>query len=40
VHPNTVDYRMAKVTRLTGLDPTVAPDAFRLRVALVAGAAP
>ncbi len=36
IHPNTVDYRNAKVHRLTGLDPTDAGDAYQLRTALIA----
>lgn len=35
-HPNTVDNRMRKVARLTGLDPTDPVDATRLRMGLLA----
>lgn len=36
IHPNTVDYRMAKIRRLTGCDPTRPDDAYQLRTALIA----
>lgn len=36
IHPNTVDYRIAKVGRLVGLDPTTADGAYQLRAALTA----
>ncbi|MEV6282990.1 helix-turn-helix domain-containing protein [Kribbella sp. NPDC051770] len=36
VHPNTVDYRLRQVARLTGLDPTQADDLPRLVAALAA----
>jgi DNA-binding PucR family transcriptional regulator len=38
VHPNTVRYRLRRVTRLTGWDPTVPRDAFVIQVALAVGA--
>ncbi|MCW2888473.1 MAG: putative transcriptional regulator, PucR family [Streptosporangiaceae bacterium] len=37
VHPNTVRYRLRRVTELTGLSPTDARDAFGLRISLVLG---
>jgi DNA-binding PucR family transcriptional regulator len=37
VHPNTVRYRLRRVTELTGLSPTDARDAFALRISLVLG---
>ena len=37
VHPNTVRYRLRKVSELTPWDPTDARGAFVLRVAIVAG---
>jgi hypothetical protein len=37
VHPNTVRYRLRRVTDLTGFSPTEARDAFHLRVSLVLG---
>jgi sugar diacid utilization regulator len=37
VHPNTVRYRLRRVTELTGLAPTDARDAFALRISLVLG---
>jgi hypothetical protein len=37
VHPNTVRYRLRRVTELTGLVPTDARNAFALRIALVVG---
>lgn len=37
VHPNTVRYRLRRVTELTGLSPQSARQAFVLRVALVLG---
>ncbi|MFW6689993.1 PucR family transcriptional regulator [Streptomyces sp. MAR4 CNX-425] len=36
VHPNTVDYRIRRIARLTGLTPTAPADARRLSAALVA----
>ena len=36
VHPNTIDYRNAKIRRLTGLDPTQPDDGYQLRTALIA----
>ncbi|MFB9318201.1 PucR family transcriptional regulator [Cryptosporangium minutisporangium] len=36
VHPNTVDYRLRKITALTGLDTTPGPDMLLLRAALTA----
>lgn len=38
VHPNTVRYRLKRVTRLTGWDPTAPRDAFVIQVALAVGA--
>ncbi len=37
VHPNTVRYRLRRVTELTGLIPTESRSAFALRIALVLG---
>jgi DNA-binding PucR family transcriptional regulator len=37
VHPNTVRYRLRRVTDLTGYSPTETRDAFTLRVALTLG---
>jgi DNA-binding PucR family transcriptional regulator len=37
VHPNTVRYRLARVSDVTGLDPTKARDAYTLRIAITAG---
>ncbi|MFD0684851.1 PucR family transcriptional regulator [Actinomadura fibrosa] len=37
VHPNTVRYRLRRVTELTGLAPTDGRNAFTLRIALVLG---
>jgi PucR C-terminal helix-turn-helix domain/GGDEF-like domain len=37
VHPNTVRYRLRRVTELTGLSPQSAHQAFTLRVAIVLG---
>jgi len=37
VHPNTVRYRLRRVTELTGLSPTDGRHAFTLRLALVLG---
>jgi DNA-binding PucR family transcriptional regulator len=37
VHPNTVRYRLRRVTEVTGRDPTDARDALVLRIALMAG---
>ncbi|WP_281275808.1 PucR family transcriptional regulator [Thermomonospora umbrina] len=37
VHPNTVRYRLRRVTELTGLAPTDGRNAFTLRLALVLG---
>lgn len=39
LHPNTVDYRLRKIAKLTGLDTTVATDLPRIRAALAAHAA-
>ncbi|QFU89209.1 CdaR family transcriptional regulator [Amycolatopsis sp. YIM 10] len=39
VHPNTVDYRLRRITDLTGLDPTRISDVALLRAALAARAA-
>lgn len=36
VHPNTVDYRLERIARVTGLDPRKAEDLWRLRSAVVA----
>ncbi|MFI6025673.1 PucR family transcriptional regulator [Amycolatopsis magusensis] len=36
VHPNTVDYRLRRITELTGLDPTRVSDVALLRAALTA----
>lgn len=36
VHPNTVDYRLGRVTKLVGLDPSVPHDLMLLRAGLVA----
>jgi hypothetical protein len=37
VHPNTVRYRLRRVSEVTGLDPTKPRDALVLRIALVVG---
>ena len=37
VHPNTVRYRLKRITDFTGRDPTVARDAYVLRVAMTVG---
>ena len=37
VHPNTVRYRLARVSDVTGLDPTKPRDAYTLRFAITAG---
>lgn len=37
VHPNTVRYRLRRVTELTGLSPTDGRNAFTLRISLVLG---
>ncbi|WP_372506222.1 helix-turn-helix domain-containing protein [Actinomadura madurae] len=37
VHPNTVRYRLRRVTELTGLAPTDGRNAFTLRIALALG---
>ena len=37
VHPNTVRYRLKRITDFTGRDPTVARDAYVLRVASTVG---
>jgi len=37
VHPNTVRYRLRRVSELTGLSPTDGRNAFTLRLALVLG---
>ncbi len=40
VHPNTVRYRLRRVTEVTGWDPTVARDAFVLQVGIAVGSLP
>ena len=35
VHPNTVRYRLRRVSELTGYSPTVPRDALALRLALI-----
>ena len=37
VHPNTVRYRLKRITDFTGRDPTVPRDAYILRVAVQPG---
>ena len=37
VHPNTVRYRLKKITGLIGHDPTESRSAFVIRIALVLG---
>ncbi|MEJ7629716.1 MAG: helix-turn-helix domain-containing protein [Nocardioidaceae bacterium] len=37
VHPNTVRYRVRRITDVTGLSPTEARDAYTLRIALTLG---
>jgi DNA-binding PucR family transcriptional regulator len=37
VHPNTVRYRLRRVTDITGLTPSQARSAFTLQIALVLG---
>ena len=37
VHPNTVRYRLKRITDFTGRDPTVPRDAYILRVATTVG---
>lgn len=37
VHPNTVRYRLRRITEVTGFSPTVSHDAFTLRLALAIG---
>lgn len=37
VHPNTVRYRLRKITEVIGLDPTLSRDAFVIHIALVYG---
>jgi DNA-binding PucR family transcriptional regulator len=37
VHPNTVRYRLKRITDFTGRDPTVPRDAYILRVATTLG---
>lgn len=37
VHPNTVRYRLARVSDVTGLDPTKPRDSYTLRFAITAG---
>ena len=37
VHPNTVRYRLKRITDFTGRDPTVPRDAYVLRVATTVG---
>nr|WP_232541847.1 helix-turn-helix domain-containing protein [Nocardia bovistercoris] len=36
IHPNTVDHRLERISRLTGRNPSSADDAFALRSALIA----
>lgn len=36
IHPNTVDYRLAKITRMTGFDPLAPIDSARLHAAVIA----
>jgi DNA-binding PucR family transcriptional regulator len=38
VHPNTVRYRLKRITELLGWDPTSPRDAFVLHAALIVGA--
>ncbi|MEU4431536.1 helix-turn-helix domain-containing protein [Nocardia rhamnosiphila] len=38
IHANTLDYRLRRIARYTGLDPASADDLWHLRAALVAGA--
>ncbi|GIH02007.1 transcriptional regulator [Rhizocola hellebori] len=37
VHPNTVDYRLRRITQLTGLNPALPQDLQHLRAAMLAG---
>ncbi len=37
VHPNTVDYRLRRITQLTGLNPNLPGDLQHLRAAILAG---
>lgn len=37
VHPNTVDYRLRRITQLTGLNPNLPRDLQHLRAAMLAG---
>jgi PucR C-terminal helix-turn-helix domain len=37
VHPNTVRYRLKRITDFTGRDPTLPRDAYVLRVAATVG---
>ena len=37
MHPNTVRYRLRKITDAIGLDPTTSRDAFVIHIALVYG---
>jgi DNA-binding PucR family transcriptional regulator len=37
VHPNTVRYRLRRVSEITGRDPTDPRDALMLRIALIVG---
>lgn len=37
VHPNTVDYRLRRIARLTGLNPVQPKDLQHLRAAILAG---
>ncbi|MGO2861064.1 MAG: PucR family transcriptional regulator [Brevibacterium sp.] len=37
VHPNTVRYRLRKITEVIGLDPTLSRDAFVIHISLVYG---
>ena len=36
LHPNTVDYRLRRIARLTGLDPTRPADLLRITAAVAA----
>nr|WP_255533013.1 helix-turn-helix domain-containing protein [Nocardia sp. XZ_19_231] len=36
IHTNTVDYRLRRIARLTGLNPARASDLWQLRSAMVA----
>ena len=37
MHPNTVRYRLRKITEVIGLDPTLSRDAFVIHISLVYG---